>query len=265
MKVWKYPKEVYDFVAANARTMTDQEIADALNGKYAYDMTVSKVRAFRKNRGIKTGRKGGVPKGYSYKYPDGLEEFVRKNAQGKKTKELADLINAHFGAGTITENQTRYYKKNHKITSGLDCRFKKGVPSKTKGIHREMPVAAVAHQFPKGHKPSNYKEKGTISKTTDGYLIIKVSNTGTQRERWKPLHHYIWEQKNGEIPQGKMLTFLDGDKGNCSIENLALIDNNINLELQRRKLRSQCAEFTKAGIKVAELAQAVKNRKQERG
>lgn len=61
-----------------------------------------------------------------------------------------------------------------------------------------------------------------------------------------------------------MITFLDGNKENCDIGNLALIDNDINLEMQRRNLRSQCAEITKTGIKVAELAQAVRNRKKEK-
>lgn len=265
MKVWKYPKEIYDFISKNAKSMTDEEIANSLNKQYKeYDFTPQKVKAYRKNHKIRTGRKKGNPKGCSLIYPDGLEEFVRANAPGKTTKELTDLINAKFGAGTITESKTRAYKKNHKIKSGVDCKFKKGVPSKMKGISCEMPKAAVAYQFKKGHKPHNFQEKGTISKTTDGYLIIKISNNGTQRERWEFLHRYVWQKEKGEIPPGKMVTFLDGNKENCDIGNLALIDNDINLEMQRRKLRSQCAEITKTGIKVAELAQVVRKKKKEK-
>lgn len=262
MKVWKYPKEIYDFISNNAKNMTDEEMANGLNEQYKeYDFTKEKVRAYRKNHKINTGRKPGTQKGRSLVYPAGLEDFVRANAQGKTTQELTNLINTKFGEGTITESKTRAYKKNHKIKSGVDCKFKKGVQSKMKGISREMPKAAVAYQFKKGHKPHNFQEKGTISKTTDGYLIIKISNKGTQRERWEFLHRYVWQKEKGEIPPEKIITFLDGNKENCDIENLALIDNDINLEMQRRKLRSQYAEITKTGIKVAELAQAVRNRK----
>lgn len=262
MKVWKYPNEIYEYVSKNAKTMTDQEIADKLNTQYKeYDFTKEKVRAFRKNHKIKNERKGGIQKGSSLVYPKGLEDFVRKNAEGRTTQELTDLINKKFGQGTITQSNTRAYMKNHKIKNNINCKFKKGVEPWNKGISCEMPLAAVEHQFKKGHKPHNLKKQGTISKTTDGYLIIKVQNKGKQNERWKMLHRYIWEKENGEIPQGKMLTFLDGDKENCNISNLTLIDNEINLELQRRKLRTQSAEITKTGIKVAELAQVVRKRR----
>lgn len=262
MKVWKYPKEIYEYVLKNARNMTDQEIADKLNARYKeYDFTKEKVRAYRKNHKINTGRKPGTPKGKSLVYPAGLEDFIRENAAGRTTQELTELINKRFGKETITASKTRAYMKNHKIKNGLDCKFKKGNEPWNKGISCEMPQAAVEHQFKKGDKPHNFKEKGTISKTTDGYLIIKVKTEGKQRECWELLHRYVWEKANGEIPAGKMVTFLDGDKENCDISNLALIDNEINLELHRRKLRTQYAEITKTGIKVAELVQAVRKRR----
>lgn len=88
--------------------MTDEEMANCLNEQYKeYDFTQQKVKSYRKNHKIRTGRKKGNQKGYSLIYPDGLEEFVRTNAPGKTTKELTDLINAEFGAGTITESKTR--------------------------------------------------------------------------------------------------------------------------------------------------------------
>lgn len=264
MTVWKYPKEIYEYISKNAKSMTDKEIANSLNERYKeYDFTPQKVKSYRKNHKIRTGRKGGNKKGRSLVYPDGLEEFVRANALGKTTQELTNLINAKFGAGTITESKTRAYKKNHKIKSGVDCKFKKGVPAWNKGIRCEMPKAAVKYQFKKGHKPHNFQEKGTISKTTDGYMIIKISNKGTQRERWEPLHRYVWQKEKGEIPPGKMITFLDGNKENCDIENLELIDNEINLEMQRRKLRAHYAEITKVGINVAKLAQLARKKKKQ--
>lgn len=58
-----------------------------------------------------------------------------------------------------------------------------------------------------------------------------------------------------------MVSFLDGDKDNCNIDNLVLIDNYENLELNRSKLRFSEAEFTKAGLAVAKVKIAVQKKK----
>ena len=49
-----------------------------------------------------------------------------------------------------------------------------------------------------------------------------------------------------------MVSFLDGDKDNCSIENLILMDNAVNLEMNRRKLRFTDKDRTKTGMLVSE-------------
>ena len=49
------------------------------------------------------------------------------------------------------------------------------------------------------------------------------------------------------------MSFLDGDKDNCNIENLFLIDNETNLEMNRRELRFDEAELTKVGRNIAKL------------
>lgn len=58
-----------------------------------------------------------------------------------------------------------------------------------------------------------------------------------------------------------MVSFLDGDKDNCNIENLFLIDNEINLEMNRRELRFDEAELTKVGRNIAKLNISARNRK----
>ena len=60
-----------------------------------------------------------------------------------------------------------------------------------------------------------------------------------------------------------MVSFLDGDKDNCNIKNLFLTDNEENLELNRSGLRFENPEFTKAGITVAKVRIAARNRKKE--
>lgn len=108
------------------------------------------------------------------------------------------------------------------------------------------------------------KEAGAqreFTHTTDGYLIRKVQEDGTQRERFEFVHRAVWEEHHGEIPKGKMVSFLDGDKDNCNIENLFLIDNETNLEMNRRELRFDEAELTKVGRNIAKLNISARNRK----
>lgn len=105
---------------------------------------------------------------------------------------------------------------------------------------------------------------GDISRTTDGYLIKKVQEDGIQRERWAFLHRLVWEEHNGPIPEGKMVSFLDGNKDNCDINNLVLVDNEINLELNRSDLRSEHAEITEVGVAIATLKVATRSRKKRR-
>lgn len=58
-----------------------------------------------------------------------------------------------------------------------------------------------------------------------------------------------------------MVSFLDGDKDNCDIDNLVLIDNKENLELNRSNLRFSNAEFTKAGVAIAKVKVAARQRR----
>lgn len=149
----------------------------------------------------------------------------------------------------------------------MNTRFRKGRVPQNKG--QKMPPEVyekVKHtMFQKGHAPANKMEVGELTHTTDGYLIRKVQEDGTQRERFKFVHRAVWEEHHGEIPKGKMVSFLDGDKDNCNIENLFLIDNETNLEMNRRELRFDEAELTKVGRNIAKLNISARNRKKERG
>lgn len=219
-----------------------------------------------KNRyGIKSGTTSGVPKGYSLKYPEGMESYIRSIATGRKTKEIAELVSAHFGI-EFSEKQCRAYKKNHDIISGVDCRFDKGhVPAnKGKPMSQEQYEKCRATMFKKGHVPANHMEVGEYTHTTDGYLIRKVKETGQQWERFEFVHRAVWEEHNGPVPEGKMVSFLDGNKDNCNIENLVLIDNEENLEMNRSQLRFTDPERTKTGTLVAKARVTVRQKKRRK-
>lgn len=195
----------------------------------------------------------------------GMESYIRSIATGRKTKEIAELVSAHFGI-EFSEKQCKAYKKNHDIISGVDCRFEKGhVPAnKGKPMSQEQYEKCKATMFKKGDVPANHMEVGEYTHTTDGYLIRKVKETGPQWERFEFVHRTVWEEHNGPVPEGKMVSFLDGNKDNCNIENLVLIDNEENLEMNRSRLRFADPERTKTGVLVAKARVTVRQKKRRK-
>lgn len=267
MRSW--PEEVVTWLRENVPGRTSKEVAEIINQqgydrKYGMMFTEPMIKNAKNRYGIKSGTPSGTKKGSSFKYPEGMEEYVRSVAPGRKTEEIAEMTSIRFGI-EFSASQCRAYKKNHGIVSGVDCRFRPGQepPNKGKPMSREQYEKCKATMFKKGQVPKNHMEVGEYTHTTEGYLIRKVQEKGTQRERFEFVHRTVWEKHNGPIPADKMVSFLDGDKDNCNIENLFLTDNEENLELNRSGLRFKNPESTKVGITVAKLKIAAKKRKKE--
>lgn len=265
--MWKWPVEVVDWMRENTAGRTTKELTILINQqgfdrKYGMVFTEGIVKGAKSRYGFKSGTPTGNPKGYSVKYPEGMEENIRSIAEGKEAGEIAKAVSEHFGI-EFSPSQCRAYKKNHDIVSGLDCRFKEGDEPANKGkkMSPEQYEKCKATMFHKGNVPANHMEVGEYTHTTDGYLVRKVQEQGTQRERFEFVHRKVWEEHNGPIPEGKMVSFLDGDKDNCDIDNLVLIDNKENLELNRSNLRFSNAEFTKAGVAIAKVKVAARQRR----
>ncbi len=257
--MWKWPVEVVDWMRENTAGRTTKQLTILINQqgfdrKYGMVFTESIIKGAKKRYGFKSGTPTGNPKGYSVKYPEGMEKYIRSIAKGKEAGEIAKAVSEHFGI-EFSASQCRTYKKNHDIVSGLDCRFKKGNEPANKGkkMSPQQYEKCKATMFCKGNVPANHMEVGEYTHTTNGYLIQKVQEQGTQWERFEFVHRKVWEEHNGPIPEGKMVSFLDGDKDNCDIDNLVLINNIENLELNRSRLRFSNAEFTKTGVAIAKV------------
>lgn len=265
----KWPAEVVDWMRENTPGRSTKELTVLINQQgfdkeYGMVFTESIVKSAKSRYGFASGTPVGNPKGYSPKYPDGMEEYIRSIADGKKTAEIAKEVSEHFGIEFSTR-QCAAYKKNHDIVSGVDCRFKKGDEPANKGKKMSADVyeKCKATMFRKGNVPVNHMEVGEYTHTTDGYLVQKVQEAGTQRERFEFVHRAVWEKYNGPIPDGKMVSFLDGNKDNCDIENLVLLDNSENLEMNRSKLRFAHADLTEVGANIARIKVAARRRKKE--
>ena len=97
----------------------------------------------------------------------------------------------------------------------------------------------------------------------DGYKLIKIAADGPRWKMWKPYHRHIWEQHNGPIPEGMIVTFKDQNPMNCDIENLMLVTRGEHCTMARKNLRSTNPEITEAGLNLVRLDKAIKDRKNE--
>jgi len=88
---------------------------------------------------------------------------------------------------------------------------------------------------------------------------------GSRWERWAFVHRMVWEEHNGPIPEGMIVSFRDSNKLNCDISNLMLISMGEHVTLTRLGLRSEDPDLTDAGVALVRLKQTMKKAKKRRG
>lgn len=194
-----------------------------------------------------------------HRWTEEERQFLRDNVDGTPIHELTKLFNEHFKTN-LKYSQVRGTVKRMKLKCGISTQFKKGHITWNKGV----PIynkKTEQTQFKKGHKPKNYMDIGTERLNGDGYVMIKVSDEGTYSDRWKLKHKVLWEKENGEVPRGYNLIFLDGNKLNNNLDNIALVKRGELTRLNHQKLISDNPEVTKTSINLVRLQQLVSERK----
>lgn len=189
------------------------------------------------------------------KYTDEQKEWIKNNCTGISIRNLTDLFNEKFNTNATIE-QIRYYLRKHKLSTGLDGRFKKGnIPYNkgTKGLNKPNKTS-----FKKGDIPHNRRPVGSERLNKDGHTEVKVGP-----DKWVSKQRYIWEQNYGKIKRGYVVIFADRDKTNFNIDNLVLISNRELLIMNRKKLIQNDADLTKTGIMIANVLIKIKDKERE--
>lgn len=227
---------------------TEIEIVKEFNRRFAADITISKVRGYKKNNGLKSGTHKGTPKGESKVFPKEITDFIIANNYGRTTIEITKLVNTEFKTD-FKINQIKAFRKNHKLVSGITGQFQKGNIPWTKGKKGLHFPGAEKTWFKKGQLPLNHKEIGTEIIDNNGYHKIKIGEPNV----WKFKHIIVWEEHNGKVPEGCNIIFSDGNKDNCDISNLMCITRAENAIMNKQGLRSESVELTKTGLVIAKL------------
>lgn len=101
-------------------------------------------------------------------------------------------------------------------------------------MNEEKINKVLQSSFKKGHKPVNTKQDGCISIRKDkngrNYKWIRLS-----RNNWQMLHVHTWIKNNGAVPEGMIITFIDGNSMNTELSNLRLASNSEHMRNQHYK------------------------------
>lgn len=106
------------------------------------------------------------------------------------------------------------------VEGGKKTRFKTGETSHNKGKKMSDEIRKkIEHTFfEKGRIPHNTKFDGHERIDSDGYVYIRIS-----LGKYVLKHRYVYEQQIGPIPAKHAIWFRDGNRQNCSLDNLELV------------------------------------------
>lgn len=169
-----------------------------------------------------------------HRWTDEQVEYLKEIAEGRSRKEITKLFNEKFNLDLPFE-KVRDYMNNNGIKNNLDTRFKKGY------LVKEQKIKDLR------------KPIGTETTWVNGYKRIKISE-----KKWVYKHHYIWEQHHGEIPKGYSVIFLDKNKENFNINNLAVVSRKELLFINNKGFLKEDTDLSKVGVTLAKLMMKAK-------
>lgn len=261
-----YTPEMIEFVRSYAPGHWLAEITEALNLKFGLNVTVSAVKSLLNAHKIKTGtRHKPSPNRFRLTTVE-QDELVRQKFHQRGDGSYKDVQAYLKSMGvTLTLEQIKGYLTRKHIILGTYGYFKPGqIPfNKGKNMSPEHYAKCKPTMFKPGNRPHNCKPVGSERITKDGYLEVKVSEPKT----WKLKARIIWEEATGEkLTRNDRIIYLDGNKLNLDISNLAKLTGSQLARLNQNHLHYDNAELTKVGITVAKLLEAkglAKKRKKE--
>lgn len=168
--------------------------------------------------------------------------FMRLYYPHCSTKNVAEALKASTASvyckarGLGLKKSDRYMAGLMAVTKkrlaklGESYRFAKGQEPFNKGLKLEEFMSKEGVQkvkktwFRKGHTPANTRQVGSTRRDKDGYLLIKRASG-----EWALAHRALWEDHNGKVPEGYLVSFKNGNLNDIRLENLELIDARANM------------------------------------
>ena len=206
-----------------------KELTELYTKTFDANVSVSGIkRHCRYILGIKKRRESQRP------YTNEQLQFLKENYSKMGNKELLELFNEKFN-----ESRTMSAIKNFGLYHNL--RVDKEVRQQNRRKHLDQAGSKRATR-----KPGDIRIEGRrpVMKDDDG--------------NWKTAAKVIWEKEHGSVPEGYVVTVLDGDPNNIDPDNIVCVPVSYMGLLLKHNLRSEDAEITKTGIVLCELIETMK-------
>ena len=192
------------------------------------------------------------------KWSDKEKEYLKEITPGHHYAEIVELMNKKFdreGRFELVKNAIGRYKLN----TGFNGRFKKGNVPANKGQKGVCAKGAEKGWFKKGQVSINHKPVGSERTDLDGYTLIKVA----EPNKWQLKHRVIYEKAYGPIPPNMAVIFLDRNKRNFNINNLALVSREELAIINKNNFIKENAALSRAGVNVAKVKNKINKLKKE--
>lgn len=88
---------------------------------------------------------------------------------------------------------------------------------------------------------------------SNGYVLVKVG----QPYKFVFKHHKVWEEANGPVKEGYVISFKDGNKRNCKLDNLIMINPGEFMRLLHAKYFDQPTELKDTVFLISKMNQAL--------
>lgn len=182
-------------------------------------------------------------------FPPAVRAYIAEHYIGTGHQAMADMLNRTFGAN-YTKAQIKSYYGNNRLNCGITGRFRKGMVPHNKGAKGFCPAGSEKGWFAKGTMPPQHRPVGSVRiDGRNGITMVKIAEPNV----WIAKHKLIWEQAYGSVPEGHVVTFLDGNKANFALNNLAAISREESLKINCAGLRCVKSDLTRAGILIAKI------------
>lgn len=254
MNAFRYSPEMEKFLYDHFEEYNDKKMAEEFNRVFETEISWHQIRHFRRKHGIR----GEHHQRHSEIFTDEIRAFIEANYKGTGYKDMALMIWHEFGKW-YQPKQIRSYYRNHKLNSGLKGDlFQKGQKPRNGAKKGEWFAGCEKGWFKKGEKPPNYTPVGTEKiRPSNGYVWVKIA----EPKKWRMKQLVVWEAAHGPIPKGMMIYFRDGDRTNCDLENLMLVERRLIGTLNRSGLSQYRGELTEAAINTARLQLAANDKR----
>jgi len=219
--------------------MTHPQLTKAFNEEFGLDKSETAIHNLLFYYGFRSGKSNKTARRFKgEKYSSEQIEYIRKGYSSMGIQQLTKNFN-HFFLEQRTEG----------------------------GIQGAIKKYNLQGERQEGLRIRCIKEIGSerICSGT-GFIVVKVDEPnpywgGKTRQRHK--HRVIWEKANGPIPEGSRIRFIDGNKLNCTLDNLALFSREENMHLNHLGFNNAPDELRETIILIARLRGKCTERKKD--